>query len=161
MPIYIAAVSLLLHLALIVAARQPMSASKKAGKACASRAVPRSILVVEDDPDVCELLGYVLSTEGLPVFITSNGPDALSQARSETPLVVILDLELPGVRGDVVAHELRAMYGASLPIVVVSAAIDAEAVADRIAALAYLPKPFQVRDLLAAVRVARRRAGAG
>lgn len=114
------------------------------------------ILIVEDDPEICELLRSVLKLEHRPAIAAASGPAALSLARSERPSLVLLDLELPGLPGEALANRLRAMYGPSLPIVVVSASIDAAAVAKRISALACLTKPFEVDNLLGAVHRALR-----
>ncbi len=132
------------------------SAGMTAARTSSRDATRGPILIVEDDPEICELLRSVLRLEHLPAVAAASGPAALSLARSERPSLVLLDLELPGLSGEAIANRLRAMYGPSLPIVVVSASIDAAAVAKRIGALACLIKPFELDDLLGAVHRALR-----
>ena len=58
-----------------------------------------TILIVEDDPDIVELLEYSLEREGYTVLIARNGEKGLSEAKRRKPALVLLDLMLPGLDG--------------------------------------------------------------
>jgi two-component system response regulator RegX3 len=116
-------------------------------------------LVVDDDPNIAELLRDSLKAEGMDVTIAADGPAALRQARSCSPDVVILDIGLPGLDGFDVCRALRKETAA--PIVVVSAR---NAEVDRVVGLElgaddYITKPFSPRELVARVRAVMRRSG--
>ncbi len=114
------------------------------------------ILVVEDDPHLRAMVQVLLEEEGYPVRTVADGREALEYARSNRPSLAILDIGLPGLDGTTVAEQLRASYGSDLPIVVISANGRAAACAARVGAQSYLDKPFDVDDLLEAVRRALR-----
>jgi CheY-like chemotaxis protein len=75
----------------------------------------------------------------------------LRMARERQPALVVLDLLLPDIGGDVVARTLRQWYGPALPIVLISASGRVRQVALTLGILAYLDKPFQVDALIATV----------
>jgi DNA-binding response OmpR family regulator len=114
-----------------------------------------TILVVEDDPRVVELLQIALGAHGFRVVTASNGDDAWSVLLDEQPDLMILDVRLPRRSGLELCESIRnepAM--AHLPIIMVSALAETEA---RLAGLArgaddYLPKPFSPKELVARVR---------
>ena len=66
-----------------------------------------TILIVEDDPDIVELLEYSLGREGYSILIARNGEKGLSEARRRKPSLVLLDLMLPGMSGYAVCETLR------------------------------------------------------
>ncbi len=118
-----------------------------------------NVLVVEDDPDMRELLSTLLSIEGFYVVGAEDGLEALHILRTvrrrapETPCLVLLDLTMPRLSG----HEFRrAQLGdptvAAVPVAVISGAIDLEARARDLGAVASVPKPIDVESLLAIVR---------
>src|SRR5262249_846275 len=106
------------------------------------------VLVVDDDPDMVEVMLLVLKGAGYAARSAQNGRDALVAAEAQKPGLVLLDMLMPVMDGWSCARELRARYGASLPIVVVTAAEHAGARAAQIGADGVLPKPFEVHDLL-------------
>jgi DNA-binding response OmpR family regulator len=65
------------------------------------------ILVVEDDPRVRELLTDVLSDEGYEVIAAANGDEALTTITTVWPALITLDLDLPGISGDLILQALR------------------------------------------------------
>ncbi|MBI4947832.1 MAG: response regulator transcription factor [Bacteroidetes bacterium] len=65
------------------------------------------ILLVDDEPDILEFLGYNLKREGYTIFTASNGRDAISTAKKENPELIILDLMMPEMDGMEVCRELR------------------------------------------------------
>ena len=112
----------------------------------------RSVLVVEDEPAIRELVRWLLEDLGLPVETAADGADALEQGTRRRPALVVLDLNLPGLDGVSVARGLRATWGETLPILVVSAMERIAEHAQQVGAFAYLRKPFDVEALPAAVR---------
>lgn len=110
------------------------------------------ILIVEDDPSIRQLLHDALEQDGLEVVSASDGEEAIAIADRRRPLAVVLDMGLPLVEGPVVAERIRDKYGDSVPFVVVTASRRIEEAASRIRAARYLTKPFDVSDLVRAVR---------
>lgn len=119
-----------------------------------------TILTVDDEDSILELLEMGLGREGFRVVQASNGREALDLFRQESPDLVVLDWMLPEVDGLEVCRRLRAMSG--VPILMLTARGDLD---DRVTGLEtgaddYLPKPFKFKELLARVRALLRRAGA-
>jgi len=119
------------------------------------------ILVVEDEPPVRRFLRAALTEENYRLVEAENGKQALIQARTQPPDVVILDLGLPDMDGLEVTRQLRDW--SKVPIIVLSARGQEK---DKVAALDagaddYLTKPFSVGELLARIRVALRHATQG
>jgi two-component system, OmpR family, response regulator MprA len=124
-----------------------------------------AVLIVDDDPSLRQVLERVLAFEGYDMETAPTGFDALERlqvpARGASDIdLVVLDLGLPDIDGLDVARRLRA-DGQVLPILVLTARGD---VGDRVAGLDagaddYLPKPFDLTELLARVRALLRRAG--
>jgi DNA-binding response OmpR family regulator len=108
-----------------------------------------TILVVDDDPSVRELMQWALLDDGLRVDTAADGIEALERIAASPPRLAVLDISLPGVDGFGVAHALRAR---SIPILVVTADGNAAAKAARAGAYRFLRKPFDVTDLVVAVR---------
>ena len=118
----------------------------------------RNILVVDDEPEILRAVRSGLTAQGYAVTTASNGEDALRQATSAVPDLVVLDLMLPGgMNGLEVCRRLRE-WG-TMPVIVLSA-IGQER--QKVAALDlgaddYLTKPFGMDELTARVRAALRR----
>jgi len=120
----------------------------------------RRALVVEDDPDIVELVSLYLTRDGWTVDAVGDGRSALQRLRAGGYELVVLDLQLPGLDGLSVCSEIRRDAATrSLPVVVITARGDE---ADRIVGLElgaddYLVKPFSPRELVARVRALFRR----
>jgi two-component system phosphate regulon response regulator PhoB len=118
------------------------------------------ILVVDDEEDILELLRYNLSREGYQVLCAASGEEALRQARSKAPDLVVLDLMLPGLSGLDVARLLKQdAKTASVPVLMLTAKGEES---DEVAGLEvgaddYITKPFSPRVLMARVRAVLRR----
>ena len=115
------------------------------------------ILVVEDDPAVRNLITTTLETQGYQFHTAQNGGQAIMEAVSGNPDVILLDLGLPDMDGTEIIKKVRSW--SQVPIIVISARGEAK---DKIEALDlgaddYLTKPFLVEELLARLRVALRR----
>jgi len=109
---------------------------------------PCRILVVDDDLGIRVSLAALLEAEGFLVETAMNGEQALECIARERPTLVMLDMRMPIMDGWRFARELRDR-GIVLPIVVMTAARDAQAWADEVAATAFAPKPFDYPELLA------------
>lgn len=119
------------------------------------------VLVVDDDPDMIEALELVLHRAGYATRSADNGQRALEEVAAQRPALVVLDMLMPVMDGWCCARELRARYGRSLPIVMVSAAEHVRSRAAEIAVEDVLPKPFEVGELLRIVARLTRPAFAG
>jgi len=120
-----------------------------------------TILVVDDDPRIVELLHIALGAHGFRVISAANGEDALKMAFEEQPDLVILDVRLPRRSGYEVCESIRREPDLShLPVIMVSALTETEARLQGLSRGAddYLPKPFSPKELVAKVRRALARA---
>ncbi len=121
-----------------------------------------TVLLVEDERKLRELVRSYLERAGFTVLSTSSGAEAITLAASAAPDLVVLDLGLPDVSGETVARELRAIGPTgSVPILMLTAKAAEE---DRIAGLElgaddYLTKPFSPRELVLRVQAILRRGG--
>jgi two-component system response regulator MprA len=119
-----------------------------------------SILVVDDDRKITDMLRRTLAYEGYQVFTAADGNEALAQAQTQRPDLVVLDWLLPGLDGIEVARRLRA---ADDTLILMLTARDV--VEDRVTGLDsgaddYLVKPFMPTELLARIRALLRRSEA-
>jgi DNA-binding response OmpR family regulator len=121
----------------------------------------KRVLVVEDDPDIVELVTHYLGRDGFAVEALADGRRALERLRGGSYELLLLDLQLPGLDGLSVCAELRHDPRTStLPIVMLTARGDE---ADRVVGLEvgaddYVVKPFSPKELVARVRALLRRA---
>jgi DNA-binding response OmpR family regulator len=121
----------------------------------------KKALVVEDDPDIVELITHYLLAEGFEVAATGDGRAALERLRAGGFQVVVLDLQLPGMDGLSLCAEIRRdKRTRALPVIMLTARGDE---ADRIVGLEvgaddYVVKPFSPKELVARVRALLRRA---
>lgn len=118
------------------------------------------ILVVEDDSSVRNLITTTLKTNDYKYITADNGKSAIAAAATHNPDIILLDLGLPDIDGVQVIERVRSW--SAMPIVVISARSEDD---DKIAALDagaddYITKPFSVAELLARLRVMRRRLNA-
>ncbi len=118
-----------------------------------------TVLLVEDERKLRELVRSYLERAGFTVLSTGSGAEAITLAAAASPDLVVLDLGLPDVPGEVVARELRA--AGPIPIVMLTAKSAEE---DRIAGLElgaddYVTKPFSPRELVLRVQAVLRRGG--
>ncbi len=105
-----------------------------------------TVLVVDDDPMIREVVAQALEFEGYTVESAANGLEALAAIEQERPAVVLLDMRMPVLDGWGFARELRAR-GHDVPIVVMTATQDPERWAEQIEAQACLAKPFDLTAL--------------
>ncbi|PRY33698.1 response regulator transcription factor [Umezawaea tangerina] len=120
-----------------------------------------SLLVVEDDPTLRELLGASLRFAGFEVVTAVDGAAALGLAEREAPGLVVLDVMLPDIGGFEVLRRLRRAHGEDLPVVFLTARDTHE---DKVDGLSvggddYVTKPFRLEELIARIHAVLRRAG--
>ena len=122
----------------------------------------RPILIIEDDPDIMESLRFNLEREGLSTVTAATGEGGLATAlnQSNPPVLIILDLMLPGMSGMELCRRFRREAQTRRTPIIMLTAKTSES--DRVAGLDlgaddYITKPFSVRELLARVRAVLRR----
>ena len=122
------------------------------------------ILVVDDEPDVLELVVYHLEKEAYRVDVADTGDKALKMARENLPSLLVLDLMLPGINGLEICRLLkRDPKTRDIPILMLTARAAEE---NRIKGLElgahdYVTKPFSLEEVVARLRVILRRSGRG
>jgi len=121
----------------------------------------QKVLVIEDDPDILEILDYNLRREGFEVFLAQDGERGLREAAVHRPALVLLDLMLPGIPGLEVCRRLRSKEATrnTALIMVTAKGEESDIVAGlELGADDYITKPFKVRELVARVHAVLRRA---
>jgi two-component system OmpR family response regulator len=122
---------------------------------------PVHVLVVDDEPNIAELVGMALRYEGWQTSVAHSGLQAVSAAKEVRPDAVVLDMMLPDIDG---MEVLRRMRG-HLPDVPVLFLTARDSVEDRVAGLTaggddYVTKPFSLEEVVARLRALMRRSGA-
>jgi two-component system OmpR family response regulator len=130
----------------------------RAGRAGTPTSAPAKLLVVDDEPNILELLAATLRFTGFEVASASDGFTALTTARDFKPDLVVLDVMMPGIDGFEVARRLRA-GGNHPPVLFLSARDGAD---DKVAGLTvggddYVTKPFSLEEVVARIRAILRR----
>jgi DNA-binding response OmpR family regulator len=111
----------------------------------------KKILIVDDEPEIVEVLRRFLERKGYEVLIAMDGEIALQRTKQDLPDLLILDLNLPKLSGEQVCREIRANeLTKKIPIVMLTGkSSDADKVIGRvIGADRYLTKPFEIDSLL-------------
>ena len=119
-----------------------------------------TLLIIEDDPDIVELLQYNLEREGYRVLVATDGEIGLREARSRKPGAILLDLMLPGMDGLEVCRHLKGDEATrAIPLLMVTAKGEETDVVTglELGADDYIAKPFSPRMLLARIRAVLRR----
>lgn len=118
----------------------------------------KTILIIDDDIHIGNVLEEVLMGEGYSVLRAYSGTEAVMLLNNTAPDLVLLDLMLPGLSGEEVLPKIK-----GIPVIVVSAKVDVE---DKVSLLLggaadYITKPFNTSELLARIAVQLRNSGAG
>ena len=121
---------------------------------------PHRILVVDDEPNIVDVLAMALRYQGFEVGTAGTGETALAEAAAFKPQLMILDVMLPDMEGFEVARRLRGR-GAGIPIIFLTAR---DATEDKVRGLTlggddYVTKPFSLEELVARIRSILRRTG--
>lgn len=119
----------------------------------------QKILIIEDEPNIRELVLYNVEQNGYKGLAAEDGLQGLAMARTEKPDLILLDIMLPGKNGYDICKELR-MEGAKTPIIMLTAKNEE---IDKVLGLEfgaddYVSKPFGVRELMARIKAVLRRA---
>ena len=111
----------------------------------------KKVLVIDDEPDIREIVRLYLTDEGCAVIEASNGQEGILKAQTEQPDLIILDIMLPGINGFEVAKHLKDDPNTKhIPIIILS--VLAQDSQYRQGILDYISKPFRPEDLVATVR---------
>ena len=112
----------------------------------------KKILVVDDDPNICELLRLYLTKEGYEVIIAHSGVKAIELFAAEMPLVVILDIMLPGTDGWQVCRSIRNMSNVPVIMLTAKGEIYDKVLGLELGADDYIVKPFEMKELIARIK---------
>jgi two-component system OmpR family response regulator len=127
-------------------------------KAESSSAAPARLLVVDDEPNIRDLLAASLRFAGFEVITAANGREALNAAQTQNPDLLVLDVMLPDMDGFTITRRLRER-GGTTPVLFLTAKGET---ADKIAGLTvggddYVTKPFSLEEVVARIRAILRR----
>lgn len=116
-----------------------------------------TILVVDDDFNICELIRLYLEKEGYLVITAHTGPSAIEKSSSTHPALILLDIMLPGMDGFEVCREIRKT--SNVPIIMLTAKDDTfdKVLGLEMGADDYVAKPFDTRELVARIKAVLRR----
>lgn len=118
---------------------------------------PLSVLVIEDEPPIRQLVATYLQAEGFSVVGVGDGESGLEQARESSPDVIVLDLMLPGMDGIEVCRRIRTFSDAYIIMLTAKTEEIDRLIGLSVGADDYLGKPFSPRELVARVRAMLRR----
>ncbi len=111
----------------------------------------KTVLVIDDEPDICEALSLALSMEGYAVQSAQNRDTALRLLREAAPAIMLLDYRMPGHEAREFLAEIRAL-NIHCPIVLMTAIVDPGETARELGLSNFLPKPFELEVMLDMVR---------
>ena len=120
----------------------------------------KSILIIEDEPDILQILKFNLKNEGYKVYESINGEKGLKKAQKKLPDIILLDLMLPGIHGlDVCKILKNNSTTSSIPIIMLTALGQEENIVKGLEAGAddYISKPFSFKILNARIKTVTRR----
>lgn len=109
------------------------------------------VLVIDDDPGVCNTLTMLLGEEGFEVLTAMSGEEGIGVAREDNPDIILLDIEMPGLDGPKVCRILKEdPQTADIPIVFLTAKLNLDAMEVTLDGVTqgYIMKPFSQYDLL-------------
>jgi two-component system, OmpR family, response regulator len=139
--------------------QRPDSAVQTIAKQPEAKQSEARLLVVDDEPNILELLATSLRFAGFEVTTATNGREALAAARNSRPDLVVLDVMMPDMDGFDVVRRMRG-EGATVPVLFLTAR---DATEDKVAGLTvggddYVTKPFSLEEIIARIRAVLRRA---
>lgn len=118
----------------------------------------QSIMVIDDDPEMLQLLRRTFEMEGYDVVLAADGVSGMALLRDRKPDLLILDIMMPGPDGYIVLERIRQSY--DIPVIMLTAKRDATSLEKALALGAddYVKKPFRPLELMARIRAKLRRA---
>ncbi len=123
----------------------------------------KKILVVDDEPGICDIVCLNLESEGYQTECAQSGRDALAKIKAANPDAIILDIMMPEVDGwEVLSHIKNDPATRGIPVILLSAKSEeiSKLLGFQLGAEDYITKPFSVKELAARVKVALERSGA-
>lgn len=119
----------------------------------------KSVLVIDDDPNVLKLLESTLSPEGYRVIVAADGAYGMALLNEDKPDLVLLDIGMPGPNGYEVLERIRAC--SAVPVIMLTGTLSTESVQKclDLGADDYVRKPFSPRELVARIRAKLRKTG--
>lgn len=117
--------------------------------------MPYLILIIEDEEDIASTLRIALEAEGYDVAVAVDGEEGLLKARKHTPDLIVLDLRLPKLPGEMVCKEIRKDTVISQTPIIMLTSKDSEVdkvVGKVIGASCYISKPFDLDELSVSIR---------
>ena len=116
--------------------------------------MPAKILICDDDEGIVDLISLILNDEGFTTIPEMNSLNVATTVNQQRPDLLILDLWMPVLSGDQVLRNLR-MDPASeqLPVIVISASRDGEAIARQAGASEFVAKPFDLEQLIEKIKM--------
>ena len=112
----------------------------------------KTVLIVEDDESIRDVIGIALQSEGFSVRVASNGLQGLEEVERQRPDVILLDMLMPVMNGWEFHNRYSMTPGPYAPIIVLTAAPDAASRAAEVNADDFIAKPFDLKNLIDLVR---------
>jgi DNA-binding response OmpR family regulator len=115
-------------------------------------AATRRVLIVDDDPQLCEFVAMALAEQGYEPVTAADGIQALALAGQTPPALLIIDIGMPGLAGEELAAKVSERCAAPVPCIIMSGSVLTQTEHGHGAVVGYLPKPFELDDLFRMVR---------
>jgi CheY-like chemotaxis protein len=117
-----------------------------------------SLLVVDDDPDLSEILGELLRGQGFEVRTAGNGEEGIERVTERRPDLILLDVEMPRLTGPEMASRLSLddQGAATIPIILVAGVTNLSSIAESVGTPYFLRKPYDFEVLLKVISQALR-----
>lgn len=113
----------------------------------------KKIMVCDDDQGILDVLQMLLESEGFDVITEINSTNLIKEMKINLPDLLLLDLWMPVLSGDQVLKALRTTEEFEhLPVIVLSASVDGSSIANGAGATDFVPKPFDMDDLIIKIR---------
>jgi len=113
----------------------------------------KKIMVCDDDQGILDVLQMLLESEGFDVITEINSTNLVKEMKTNLPDLLLLDLWMPVLSGDQVLKALRTTKEFEhLPVIVLSASVDGSSIANGAGATDFVPKPFDMDDLIVKIK---------
>ena len=114
---------------------------------------PKKILVIDDEVDLTDMIKYQLTAHGYKVVVAHNGEEGLGKLTLNTPDLIILDMNMPKMGGLEFLNRITTPFGRpKFPVLVLTARANFEKIFQGIDIVGFMPKPFDIAELIAEVR---------